>query len=279
MCMEKSIETGRISVKTQETATMDKLKSAIYGLAVGDALGVPFEFRERGTFRCEGMTGYGTWNRAPGTWSDDTSMTLATLDSIKEKKCIDTLDMTSRFCDWLYRGKYTADGDTFDVGTTTRMALERGSGLDDYYSNGNGSLMRILPLAFTDATDDEIRAVSAITHAHKISTDACVEYVHLARQLIGGKPIGREEIKNKSMDEIKSSGFVLHTLEASIWCLLNTSSYEEAVLTAVNLGEDTDTTAAVVGGLAGIVYGYDNIPGDWIEELKNKELIDAILNK
>lgn len=279
MCMDKSIETRRISVKTQETATMDKLKSAIYGLAVGDALGVPFEFKERGTFRCEGMTGYGTWNRAPGTWSDDTSMTLATLDSIKEKKCIDTVDMMKRFCNWLHKGEYTADGDTFDVGTTTRMALDRGSGLDDYYSNGNGSLMRILPLAFTDATDDEIRAVSAITHAHKISTDACVEYVHLARQLIGGKPIHRDEIKNKSMEEIKSSGFVLHTLEASIWCLLNTSSYKEAVLTAVNLGEDTDTTAAVVGGLAGIVYGYDSIPGDWIEELKNKELIDAILKK
>ncbi|WP_068457824.1 ADP-ribosylglycohydrolase family protein [Aedoeadaptatus pacaensis] len=258
---------------------MDKLKSAIYGLAVGDALGVPFEFRERGTFRCEGMTGYGTWNRAPGTWSDDTSMTLATLDSIKEVGRIDPLDMKERFCDWLRKGKYTADGDTFDVGTTTRMALDRGNGLDDYYSNGNGSLMRILPLAFTDATDDEIRAVSAITHAHKISTDACVEYVHLARKLIEGKPIIREEIKNKSMDEIKSSGFVLHTLEASIWCLLNTSSYKEAVLTAVNLGEDTDTTAAVVGGLAGIVYGYDSIPGDWIEELKNKELIDAILKK
>lgn len=279
MCMEKSIETGRISVKTQEIATMDKLKSAIYGLAVGDALGVPFEFRERGTFRCEGMTGYGTWNRAPGTWSDDTSMTLATLDSIKETGRIDPLDMKKRFCNWLHKGEYTADGDTFDVGTTTRMALDRGSGLDDYYSNGNGSLMRILPLAFTDATDDEIRAVSAITHAHKISTDACVEYVHLAQQLIGGKPIHRDEIKNKSMEEIKSSGFVLHTLEASIWCLLNTSSYKEAVLTAVNLGEDTDTTAAVVGGLAGIVYGFDSIPGDWIEGLKNKELIDSILNK
>lgn len=279
MCMDKSIETRRISVKTQETATMDKLKSAIYGLAVGDALGVPFEFRERGTFRCEGMTGYGTWNRAPGTWSDDTSMTLATLDSIQEKREIDTIDMTSRFCDWLHKGKYTADGDTFDVGTTTRMALNRGSGLDDYYSNGNGSFMRILPLAFTEATDEEIRAVSAITHAHKISTDACVEYVHLARQLIDGKPIHRDEIKSKGMNEIKSSGFVLHTLEAAIWCLLNTKCYEEAVLTAINLGEDTDTTAAVVGGLAGIVYGYDSIPGDWIEGLKNKELIDSILKK
>lgn len=255
------------------------LKSAIYGLAVGDALGVPFEFKKRGTFTCNGMTGYGTWNQAPGTWSDDTSMTLATLDSIKERGCIDPDDMRRRFCDWLFRGAYTAGGETFDVGTTTRIALEQGSGLDDYHANGNGSLMRMLPLAFTEATDDEIRAVSAITHAHQLSTDACVEYVHLARQLIRKEPVTRDEIKNKNVDDIQSTGFVLHTLEASVWCLLTTDSYEEAVLTAVNLGDDTDTTAAVVGGLAGILYGFDSIPKDWIDQLKNKDLIDSILNK
>ena len=255
------------------------LRSAIYGLAVGDALGVPFEFKKRGTFTCNGMTGYGTWNQAPGTWSDDTSMTLATLDSIKERGCIDPEDMRRRFCDWLFRGAYTAGGETFDVGTTTRIALEQGSGLDDYHANGNGSLMRMLPLAFTEATDDEIRAVSAITHAHNLSTDACVEYVHLARQLIRGKSFVRDEIKNRPVDDIQSTGFVLHTLEASVWCLLTTDSYEEAVLTAVNLGDDTDTTAAVVGGLAGLLYGFDSIPKDWIEALKNKTLIDSILSK
>lgn len=255
------------------------LKSAIYGLAVGDALGVPFEFKKRGTFTCNGMTGYGTWNQAPGTWSDDTSMTLATLDSIKERGCIDPEDMRRRFCDWLHQSAYTANGETFDVGNTTRIALEQESGLDDYHANGNGSLMRMLPLAFTEATDDEIRAVSSITHAHKLSTNACVEYVHLARQLIQGELFARDEIKNKSMDAIQSTGFVLHTLEASVWCLLTTDSYEEAVLTAVNLGDDTDTTAAVVGGLAGLLYGFDSIPKDWIDQLKNKALIDSILNK
>lgn len=255
------------------------LKSAIYGLAVGDALGVPFEFRKRGTFTCNGMTGYGTWDQPPGTWSDDTSMTLATLDSIKEMSRVDPEDMRRRFCDWLFRGAYTAGDETFDVGTTTRIALDRGEGLDDYHANGNGSLMRILPLAFTEATDDEIRAVSAITHAHSLSTEACVDYVYLARQLIGGEVVVRDEIKNKPVDAIQSTGFVSHTLEASIWCLLNTTSYEEAVLTAVNLGDDTDTTAAVVGGLAGILYGYENIPTKWVEVLKNKDLIDSILNK
>lgn len=255
------------------------LKSAIYGFAIGDALGVPYEFKKRGTFTCKEMTGYGTWNQAPGTWSDDTSMTLATLDSIKEKGCIDLDDMRRRFYDWFYDAKYTANNEAFDVDNTTRIALEQGYCLGDYYSNGNGSLMRILPLAFTDVTDDEIRAVSAITHANKISTEACVKYVHLARRLMNGETIGYGDIKHETVEKIESSGFVLHTLIASIWCLLNTNSYEEAVLTAVNLGDDTDTTAAVVGGLAGILYGYDNIPKKWIDQLKNKELIDSILNK
>lgn len=255
------------------------LKSAIYGFAIGDALGVPFEFKKRGAFTCREMIGYGTWNQEPGTWSDDTSMTLATLDSIKEKRYIDVEDMRSRFCNWLYDAKYTANNEVFDVGNTTQLALDQGHGLDDYYSNGNGSLMRILPLAFTDATDDEIRTVSAITHGNKLSMDACVEYVHLARRLINGEAIGYDDIKYETVEKIESSGFVLHTLIASIWCLLNTQSYEEAVLTAVNLGDDTDTTAAVVGGLAGIMYGYDSIPNKWVDQLKNKELIDSILDK
>ena len=255
------------------------LKSAIYGLAVGDALGVPYEFKERGSFTCETMTGYGTWNKALGTWSDDTSMTLATLDSLKEKGRVDCEDIRDKFCSWLYEDAYTAEDETFDVGTTTRMALQSGEGLKDYFSNGNGSLMRILPLAFFDVTDEEIKKVSAITHGHELSMNACVEYVHLARTLIKGKEIKEEEIRNKPMEEIESSGFVRHTLEASIWCLLNTSSYSEAVLTAVNLGDDTDTTGAVTGGLAGILYGYDAIPKEWIATLKNKECIDSILKK
>ena len=134
--------------------------------------------------------------------------------------------------------------------------------------------MRILPLAFTKATDDEIRKVSAITHAHEISEKACIEYVDIARKLIAGEKIN---FKNKKEDRIKSSGFVLHTLEASLWCIFNSNSYKEAVLKAVNLGDDTDTTAAVTGGLAGIIYGYDSIPKDWIGKLKNKELIEECL--
>ena len=166
------------------------------------------------------------------------------------------------------------------MGIPTRDALTKGHGIDDFYANGNGSLMRILPLAFTDASDEEIESVSSITHAHEISRKACLDYVHLARKLIAGEKLeelGLDHIKNKPEDEIQSTGFVLHTLEASLWCLLNTNSYKEAVLKAINLGDDTDTTGAVTGGLAGIIYGFDNFPKEWVDELKGKDLIDECL--
>ena len=254
------------------------LRDAIYGFAVGDALGVPYEFKGRNTFKCQTMVGNGTWNREPGTWSDDTSMTLATCKAIKDNDGkINIIDIRKNFESWFYNDEFTADGETFDVGNTTRMAISQGHGLDDYYSNGNGSLMRILPLAFTDADDEEIEKVSAITHGHKISLDSCKEYVKIARKLIKREKFICDEIKNKREDEIRSSGFVLDTLEASIWCILNTNSYRDAVLKAINLGDDTDTTGAVTGGLAGIIYGYDQIPKEWIEKLKNKDLIEEVL--
>lgn len=259
---------------------MTKLRDAIYGLAVADALGVPFEFKERGTFICQDMVGFGTWNKEAGTWSDDTSMTLATCKSIKDKGRVDIEDIRKNFKAWLFDDAFTADGKVFDVGGTTREALTLNRGMDDYYSNGNGSLMRILPLAFTNASDEEIEKVSSITHAHEISRKACLDYVHIARKLIAGEKLeslGLDDLKNKSEEEIKSTGFVLHTLEASLWCILKTNNYRDAVLKAVNLGDDTDTTGAVTGGLAGIIYGFDEIPKEWIDKLKNKDLIEDCL--
>ena len=159
------------------------LRGCIYGLAVGDALGVPYEFRPRGTFKCTDMIGYGTHGQPAGTWSDDTSMTLATCDSIRELGHIDTADMRDKFVRWIARGEYTIDG-VFDYGGTTARALHTGKGGSGERDNGNGSLMRIAPLAFTDATDNEIREVSAITHAHRTSTDACIIFVELMRNVM-----------------------------------------------------------------------------------------------
>ena len=224
---------------------MSKLRSAIYGFAIGDALGVPYEFKERHTFTCVGMIGYGTWNQEARTWSDDTSLTLATAKSIKDKGCIDLKDIHKNFETWLYKNKFTANDEVFDVGGTTRKAIDLGYGLDAFHDNGNGSLMRILPLAFIDASNEDIANVSAITHAHEISKNACIEYIHIARKLIKGEKYIDEAIKNLDESEIKSGGFVLDTLKASLWCILNTENYKDAVLKAVNIGSDTDTTAAV----------------------------------
>lgn len=270
------------------------IKDAIYGFAVGDALGVPFEFKRRGTFKCIGMTGHGTWDQPAGTWSDDTSMMLATLDSIKQRGKIDIEDMRARFLAWWKDGEYTANGDTFDIGGTTARALTLGHGIDDINANGNGSLMRILPLAFIDSTGKQVARVSAITHAHEISTIGCRLYVAIAKGLINGEDMGSilarvaimnegpykrlRDIQKLPEREIRSSGYVIDTLEAALWCVTTSNTYEETVLKAVNLGDDTDTTAAVAGGLAGIIYSFDAIPKEWITALRNKELIDRILN-
>ena len=257
------------------------LRACVYGQAVGDALGVPFEFRERGSFSCKGMVGHGTHDQPAGTWSDDTSMALAVCDSIRERGTIDTADIRRRFRAFLYEDTYTCDF-RFDIGSATATALREGRGLAGEFDNGNGSLMRTIPLAFTDASDDDIAAVSAITHAHDTSTGACVRMVHAARDLIGGAhPVevaasyGVDAGKPRS--EVLSGGYVLHTYEAAIWCLANTDSYKGCVLAAVNLGDDTDTTAAVAGALAGIVYGYASIPRKWLSTLRGKDVIERCL--
>ena len=275
-----------------------KLHDAILGLAIGDALGVPYEFKKRGSFLCTEMVGYGTHNQPEGTWSDDTSMVLATLDSLKSNDGkIVPKDMVERFNYWLLYGDYTAHGEVFDAGIATCKALKTGKPQTGEYDNGNGSLMRILPLAFVPCTDDEIRAVSAITHGHRISMDACVIYVHIAKRLLAGesiceiiptlqydKPFDRlHRIDQISTSEIKSSGYVVDTLEAALWAVSHKSnnadkekSFRNDLLDAVNLGQDTDTVGAVAGGLAGIIYGLDEV-SDWVETLQNREELERYL--
>ncbi len=278
---------------------MRRLKDAIYGAIVGDALGVPFEFLSRDCFRASDMVGYGSHDQPPGTWSDDSSMILATCASVKEKGRVDYPDIMDRFYQWYSHGAYTAGGSVFDIGLTTARALQRyGNGIAPLQcgektvrSNGNGSLMRIIPLAFLDVQDSAVDNVSRLTHAHEISLLACRIYVLIARELLSGNSIHSilwdlhcEEpfkrlnfLSDLERKEIMSTGYVVHTLEAALWCLAHTESYEECVLAAVNLGEDTDTTAAVAGALAGIVYGYEGIPTRWLRKLRNKDLIDQCL--
>ncbi len=258
---------------------MSKLRDALYGFAVGDALGVPYEFRSRGSFTCRGMVGYGTHVQEKGTFSDDTSMTLATADSIRICGMINPDDIMQRFLLWLNEGKYSPDNRVFDIGNTTLRALERYDGTTPFCGgkresdNGNGSLMRILPLAFVPGvTDKEIAAVSSLTHAHEMSISYCIRYVRLAGALING-----DDVIFEYENPIRSSGFVRDTFNAVMYALATTSSYEECVLKAVNLGDDTDTVAAIAGGLAGIKYGLESIPRNWLDSLRGKEIIEGCL--
>lgn len=269
------------------------LLNAIYGLAVADALGVPGEFKARGTYQTTGMHGGGFHAQPAGTFSDDTSMTLACCDSLKHTNLhVDVDDMRARFCDWWHEGAYAIDGCVFDIGSTVAQALAEGRGLAGERSCGNGSLMRIVPLAFVpNITNEEIKAVSAITHAHPLCMEGCVLYVRLAQQLVAGADPRKAiralpaqgafellpHVEELSLETISSSGYVVDTLEAALWALVHTNSYRDCVLACVNMGRDTDTVAAVAGALAGIVYGYDGIPREWLRALRGKEIIEGCL--
>lgn len=302
---------------------MNKVYDGIMGLVVGDALGVPVEFRKRDSYHVKNMMGHGTHNQPPGTWSDDSSLTLATLYSIVKQGKIDPADIMQNFFYWLNDGKFTPYGKVFDVGGTTRRAISRYvNGKDPVkcggktrMDNGNGALMRILPVAmlpnsklFSMATGvNDILSVAHLTHAHFISDFACLIYATIVESLMNGS--GKEvafqgailryknEFENTSIladysrlpnlqqlerDEIRSSGYVVDTLEAALWCFLNTDNYRDCVLEAVNLGEDTDTIAAVAGGLAGIYYGCGGekgIPDEWIAQIPRRDWIKALCDE
>jgi ADP-ribosylglycohydrolase len=297
-----------------------KILSGFMGVCVGDALGVPVEFSpraERIKSPVTKMLGYGTWNQPPGTWSDDSSLMLCLADSLCSGYDVD--DIGKSFCRWYRENYWTAHGEVFDIGNTTYTAiinLEKGipalqAGGTGESSNGNGSLMRILPMAYLHETLTfpelltKVHEVSCITHGHLRSQMACGIYISIAIELLQGADLATayvqglqkiQEIYTSSqyigekshfqrvfsgkiaalpIEEINSGGYVIDTLEASIWCLLNSSSYAESVIKAVNLGGDTDTTAAVTGGLAGIYYGLENIPPEWVEQIaRQQDIID-----
>lgn len=293
------------------------LKTILIGTAVGDALGVPVEFQQREMLKANHVTDmreYGTHKQPKGTWSDDTSLMLCLAESMVEG--LDINKLAQKFIAWKNDNLWTPHGWVFDIGIGTRIAIERledgmspelAGGFDEM-DNGNGSLMRILPLVLhikdldIEQRYDWTKKVSSITHGHVRSVMACFYYLEFAKKIIDGKDKFQaynelqsevtiyfesrkinpleiqkfsrllfEDISKVEEDNIKSSGYVLHTLEASVWCLLTTNSYKEAVLKAVNLGSDTDTTAAVTGGLSGLYYGIDEIPIDWLYEIARFE--------
>lgn len=302
------------------------VKAGIFGVCIGDALGVPVEFKSRETlksFPVQNMQEFGSWNQPKGTWSDDSSLTLCLAEVLT--KGYDLEKIGESFVKWVKYGHWAAHGKLFDIGGTTRHSIARlikgesakFSGNVFEEDNGNGSLMRILPLAFYLKDEENIeklyqtvKEVSSITHGHFRSVFACFIYVIFAIELIKGKDkkeayvhiqkialefaenqgfnpkeiqlfdrVLKNDISKYHEDAISSGGYVLHSLEASLWCFLNSESYTETVLKAVNLGEDTDTTGAITGGIAGIYYGFESIPEEWVDVLVRKDDIEKMCEK
>jgi len=299
----------------------ERIPGGLWGSLVGDALGVPVEFLSRAVVQANpvtGMRGYGTHGQPPGTWSDDSSMLLCTVESLLAHH-FSLEDMAMRFVRWADQAHWTPHGSVFDIGMATRRALRRSAagespltcGGRSEQDNGNGSLMRILPvcLRFADHETGQliqrIEDASAITHGHLRSRMACVFLGLMVRELLRGSSPGEaltaaqaafhtrcgcrchqeaaafsrvldRGLAGLAESEISSGGYVLHTLEAALWCLLTTDSFRECVLKAVNLGDDTDTTGCVAGGLAGVCYGINAIPAEWRGALARQEEAGAL---
>ena len=313
--MDSNLESAILNLES-------RLLGGPWGAIIGDALGVPVEFVSRENVRknpITGMRGYGTFNLPPGSWSDDSSLLLCTVESLLDG--FDTDNMSELFIRWLTEGYWTPWGNTFDVGASTmssigrmmREVLPEEAGGRSENDNGNGSLMRILPVGIFFANHpveellDAVHRASSLTHRHPRALMACGFYCLMVSALLQGftadeaylyaseqatiyyakLPYAEEMphferlfstlISNVPETAIKSGGYVIHTLEASVWCLLNTSSFQDAVLKAVNLGEDTDTTGCVTGGLAGLYYGLNSIPKDWLDAIVRKEDIGKLL--
>lgn len=300
---------------------MLKIKDGIIGHAVGDAMGVPFEFRVRQELFKNPVTDmmrYGTYSVPVGTWSDDTSMEIATIDSFIEKGGFECENIMEKFSEWLNYGKYTPNGKAFGVGRTCVQAIRRYEqgfnidecGLNNFDSNGNGSLMRILPVAYYcyyrklnyREMYKLVKDVSSLTHGHEISILGCYIYVNYVVELLdtGNKFLAYSKVKNidyslfsqkalkmysrilqsdiskLEIDDIKSSGYIVDTLEASFWSLLKTENYKDAVIKAINLGNDTDTIGAIVGSMAGILYCYNDIPSEWLKKLVKRDYLEKL---
>ncbi len=314
-------------------ATDSRIPGALWGALIGDAMGVPVEFTSRSARDADpvvDMRAFGTHLQPQGTWSDDSSLLVTTLESLMLKRKFDLEDISGRFQRWLYEAEWTPHGEVFDVGITTREAIGRlregmpptEAGPSDEYSNGNGSLMRILPLALAMAKSppkDLIEAaidLSSLTHGHPRSQACCAWFCLLMANLVNDKSLARaddsleeaiyaawkdfdahapaslieesshfrkferlSDVRILAREDVRGSGYVVDCLVASLWCVATSREFEEAVPKAVNLGEDTDTTACVTGALAGALWGVDPIPGRWHRCLARHEELGDLFFK
>lgn len=302
-------------------------KDILLGTAIGDALGFPVQFIPRETVQKNPVTGMGkcrTFESPSGIWSDDTSLSLCLADSLCSG--YDLQDIAGKFKEWLFEGLWTPNNKAFDIGRTTMQAISnlrngiepKYAGLDRDRDNGNGSLMRILPLIpyiYRLVEEQQIQIiteVSSLTHRHPRSILACIFLCKFAIQYLATKNLQSaftntkketrhllaqekfkdeknhfdrlvnltyEQFRNIAENDIKSTGYVIDTLEASLWSIFNNNNFKDSVLCAVNLGNDADTVGAITGALAGIIYRYDSIPEEWLNVLARKDDIIELANK
>lgn len=302
---------------------LQQIQGAIYGLLVGDAIGTPYEFTS-----AQNLPDYTLINMTPpegfrrshstipvGTWSDDGAHALALLTSLLTRGKVDQQDLMNRLIAWYQQGTLALDKNPFDIGVQTQQALERyldGVPLSRVaesheYANGNGSLMRVLPLALWHmGTDQELIQdafdQSHITHAHLRAKVCCAIYCLWARAILQGRNIedgwayavqvfrelyeeGTPErdqleyhVKPDHIIKGRGTGYVIDCLQSARFALQQ-SNYQDVIRTAISLGEDTDTTACVAGGIAGLYYGVQQIPEVWLQQLRGKEMVEPLIHK
>lgn len=290
----------------------DRFRGCLLGLAVGDAVGTTVEFSPRGSFTpLTDMVGGGPFHLQAGQWTDDTSMALCLATSLVEKRGFEAHDQMNRYVDWYKHGYLSSTGRCFDIGNTTRAALHQFqqtgdpfSGSTDPRAAGNGSLMRLAPVPLFYYPDREkmryyAAESSRTTHAAAACLDACrlfAELLYLALAgadketlLTGSDPdivtelairvMATGSYRQKTVAQIRGSGYVVDSLEAALWCFAQTDSYEAAVLAAANLGDDADTTAAICGQIAGAYYGLPGIPERWLVPLTLRQEITTLADQ
>ena len=295
--------------------SLDRYRGSILGLAVGDALGAPVEFKRPGSFEpVTDMSSGGAFGLRPGQWTDDTSLALCLAESLVETNDFDLIDQLDRYIRWYREGHLSSTGECFDIGNTTKMALNHYEETKDPYSGptdpttaGNGSIMRLAPVPLAYAKDfatavERSGESSKTTHGALESVDSCRYLGGLIAASVTGvdktellsnqysrqtgywieNPLGDKvnaiangSFKEKSPPEIKGSGYVIDCLQAALWAFYKTSSFSEGCLLAVNLGDDADTTGAVYGQLAGAYYGASGIPDKWLQALTHQKLVQS----
>ena len=294
---------------------LDRYRGSILGLAAGDAIGAPVEFRAPGSFEpVSGMASGGAFGLKAGQWTDDTSLALCLSESLIETKSFDLIDQLDRYILWYRHGHLSSTGECFDIGNTTSAALQEFERIRNPYSGptspstaGNGSLMRLAPVPlvyanrFVEAVEKSGES-SRTTHGATEAVDSCRYLGALITGAVNGQSkadllsdhysedasywpadplcekvaaIARGSFKEKEPPFIKGGGYVIECLEAALWAFHNSLSFESGCLLAVNLGDDADTTGAVYGQLAGAYYGASGIPRTWVNALAKKGLLES----